>query len=468
MDEEKRKQQTQILSVKEGVIANISFGFADQYISPYFITLKISSFGLGLLNAIPNILGPLFQILGSYLIKNIPRKTIINIAVLSQSLIYIILGLLTISIFYKFNINVYFLILIFSLYIALGGIGWPAWLSLIGDIVEKDKLGNFFAFRNSMGVIAGTFAGVLAGLLLDTLKITMPNNLLLGFAAIFIIAGILHFIRIFYFKKHYEPKFEALPEHYFSLISFIKRAPYTNFGRFVILTSLISFAVNISGPYYNLYIFRDLKFSYLQFLILNIVLSLSSFFTFTLWGKIIDKFGSASVLRAGGFLISLVPLLWFYTIYLDRYFSFIFLIFVHILAGIGWGGYGLAMNNFIYTSVSRPKRALCSAYHSLISGVSVLIGSFSGSFIIETFKIILPFNSIMFASLISGVLRLLGVFMLLIFVKEPLEIRRSLFEAVKYRIIKLENFMVNHFIHFTTEEILSKVFSRFKKLKSKK
>jgi MFS family permease len=223
--------------------------------------------------------------------------------------------------------------------------------------------------------------------------------------------------------------------------------------------------VNVSGPYYNLYIFRDLKFSYLQFLILSIITSLSSFFTFNLWGKLIDKFGSVSVLRASGFLISLVPLLWFFTIYLDRYTNFIFLIFVHIIAGIGWGGYGLAMNSFIYTSVSRPKRALCSSYHSLISGICVLLGSFLGSFLIETFKFILPFNSIMFASFISGLFRFIGTLMLLIFVKEPLEIKRSLFEAIKYRMVKLESFVVNHFGHFISEGGLSRIFSMYRKSK---
>jgi len=456
------KKKTQILSVKEGVLANIALGFSDQYIFPYFIALKISSFGLGVLNAIPNILGPIFQIIGSHLIKKILRKKLIIIAVLAQSFIYFILSFLTIFIIYKFNINIYLLILIFSLYVAFGGIGWPAWLSLIGDIVEKDKLGNFFAFRNSIGVIAGTFAGVLAGLLLDSLKIINPSSVLWGFVILFIFAGILHFIRLFYFKKHYEPKFEVLPEHYFSLISFIKRLPYTNFGRFVILTSLYSLAVNISGPYYNLYIFRDLKFSYLQFLTLNIIVSLSSFLTFNLWGKINDKYGSVSVLRISSFLISLVPLLWFFTIYLDSYSSFIFLIFVHIMAGIGWGGYGLATNSFIYTSVSRPKRALCSSYQNLIAGFSILIGSFLGSFIIEIFKNILPFNSIMFASFISGVFRFITAFMFLIFIKEPLEIRKTLFEAVKSRMIRLESFLINQFNYFRTEGVLNRIFSRFK------
>jgi MFS family permease len=462
MDElEKNKKQTQIFSVKEGLLANISFGLADQYISPYFIALKISSFGLGLLNAIPNILGPIFQIWASYLIKVIPRKKIIITAVLGQAFIYFLLAFLTILIFYKVHINIYLLILVFSFYVALGSISWPAWLSLIGDIVEKEKLGNFFAFRNSVGVIGGTLAGILAGLVLDFLKITIPNNLLWGFIFLFILAGILHFVRIFYFKKHYEPKLEMSSEHYFSLLSFIKRLPFNNFGRFVLLTSLISFAVNISGPYYNLYIFRDLKFSYLQFLILSIVTSLSSLFTFNLWGKLIDKFGSVDVLRVGGFLVSLVPLLWFFTIYFDRSTNFIFLIFVHIIAGIGWGGYGLAMNSFLYTSVTRPRRALCSSYHSLISGICILLGSFLGSFLIETFKSILPFNSIMFASLISGILRFTSVLMLLIFVKEPLEIKKSLFEAIKYRIIKLESFIIHQFDHFIAEGFFNKIFSRY-------
>jgi len=467
MDKIDEKKNTQILSVKEGVLANIAFGFADRYISPYFIALRISSFGLGILNSLPNILGPIFQILGSYLIKNTSRKKIIITAVLAQALIYFLLSFLTILIFYKFNLNIYLLILVFSLYVAFGSIGWPAWLSLIGDIVDQNRIGYFFAFRNSVGVLAGTFAGILGGMLLDSLKIMMPHNLLLGFIILFATAGFLHLSRVFYFKKHYEPKFEVLPEAYFSLISFIKRLPYTNFGRFVILTSLISLAVNISGPYYNLYIFRDLKFSYLQFLVLNIVVSLSSFFVFNLWGRIIDKYGSVSVLRAGGFLISLVPLLWFFTIFLDNYTSFVFLILVHIIAGIGWSGYDLAVNSFIYASVSRPKRALCASYYSLISGICVLIGSFLGSSIIEIFKFILPFNSIMFASFISGLFRFIGTLMLLIFVKEPLEIRKSLFEALRSKVIKLENSLINHLAHLFTEGILSSIFIRYKKYKIK-
>ncbi len=461
---EKEKNKTQIYSVKEGVIANIAIGSSDTFISPFFITLKISSFGLGLLSAISNIIGPIFQIIGSYLMKNKPRKEIIIKSVLFQSISYFLLGILTVLIFLKLEINIYWLILIFSMYVGLGSLGGPAWISLIGDIIEKEKLGQFFAFRNSIGIIASTLAGVLTGLFLDSLKLFFKEFILLGFAFIFLFTSILHFLRIFYFNKHYEPEFKIEPENYFSFISFIKKLPKTNFGRFVIITSLISFAVNISGPYYNLYIFRDLQFSYIQFLILNIVVSLASFFTFSIWGKIIDHYGSVDVLRASSFLISLVPLLWFFTIFIDNnYLIFIFLIPVHIIAGIGWGGYGLATTSFLYTAVSRPKRHLCSAYSSLIAGFCTLVGAFLGSALIEIFKFILPFNSIMFVSVISGILRFIFSFMLLFLVKEPLEIRKSLFEAIKRDIIKIENFIVD-FVKISIYEINPfKIISRYRK-----
>jgi hypothetical protein len=42
-----------------------------------------------------------------------------------------------------------------------------------------------------------------------------------------------------------------------------------------------------------------------------------------------------------------------------------------------------------------------------------------------------------------------------------LEIKRSLFEAIKYRIIKLESFVIHRFDHFIAEGFFNKIFSRY-------
>lgn len=399
------KNKTIERSLKEGAVASFISGICDNYLSPFVIALKITPLGLGLLNGIPNILGPWAELLSRNLIIKFPRKLIVILSIIAQIIFYLSLVILAFLSILKFNINPLLVVLFFAIYSFVANLSIPAWVSWIGDIVEEKKINSYFSFRNSLGVLAGLIGILLGGVILDIFKFQF--NVFYGFLLIFIIGAFINLFRISYLQKMYEPQFIVPPESYFSLRDFLTKGLKTNFGRFVIINAFLIFSTNISGPFYTLYMLRDLKFSYSQYLLFLVSSSLGSFVGFYFWKRIVELIRNLNVLRIAGALIALIPILWFFTIIIPYEFMFGFILFLSLLGGFCWSAHTISTTNFFYSNVTKPKRDLCSAYSNIIYGIAVFTGSLTGGFLINILKN--PYiNSIMLVSLFSGILRFLS------------------------------------------------------------
>lgn len=391
-------------SLKEGAIASFISGICDNYLSPFVIALKITPIGLGLLNGIPNILGPWAELLSRNLIIKFQRRTIVIFAVVGQIIFYIILGGIAFFTALEYRINPLFVVLFFAIYSFIANLAIPAWVSWIGDIIEDKRINTYFSLRNSLGVLAGLIGIILGGIILDTFKFQLNGSVFYGFWLIFFLGAIFNLSRIFYFKRIDEPKFIPAVESYFSFQDFIKKGLKTNFGKFVLINTLLIFSTNISGPFYNLYILRDLRFNYSQYLALTVSASLGSFIGYYFWKRMVEIIGNLSVLRLAGILVSLPPILWYFTISMPYEFIFIFVIWLNLLGGFCWSAHAISTNNFFYLNVTRAKRDLCSAYSNIFYGIAIFTGSLIGGFLINVLKN--PYvNSIMLVSAISGILR---------------------------------------------------------------
>lgn len=413
-------EKTRKKAIKEGKLVNLAVGLGDQYISPFAIALKVPTFILGLLTSFPNLFGPLFQILGNYfLIKGLSRQKILFFSTLTQSIIYFAISLFAFTYLFKINLNFYILILLFTLYVAIGSLAAPSWVTWFGDISQKKEFGSFMGKRNSLGTFFNILGIVIAGILLEIGKNIGNFYLFLFFGIIFLGSAFFLFLRSLTFLNVYDPKFTFEKKDYFTFIQFLKRLPKGNFGRFVIFTNLVIFASFLSLPYYNLYLFNDLKLSYFKFLTLIIVSSFFSFLFYKIWGKVLDQFGSLSVLKISLLIISLVAILWFFILGVDKSLVFVYLIFINIIGSIGWSAYYLSTTDFFYSSVTKGKRGLCSAYSSVISGIMIFLGTTIGGYLVDLFRHNIWINSVILLSTISGILRLtfaLGIFLL---VKDP-------------------------------------------------
>ncbi|MCX6750730.1 MAG: hypothetical protein NTZ83_04690, partial [Candidatus Pacearchaeota archaeon] len=231
------------------------------------------------------------------------------------------------------------------------------------------------------------------------------------------------------FKKHYDPELKLKEGYYFSFWQFIKKAWKNNFGKFVIYVALIQFATNIAGPFFAVYMLKELQLSYFAFTLINLSALLSPILFLSFIGKRIDRIGTVRVMKASGFLISFVPLFWIFSIFLMKSSPLILIIYLFIIeffSGFVWASYNLSTSNFIYDAVTKQKIILCFTYFGFINSIGSFLGGFIGGQLssLSSFSIF-GLGAILSVFLISFVLRLLPALFIAPKLKEVRQIEGS-------------------------------------------
>jgi MFS family permease len=427
-------------SIKEVIYASARSSFGERYLAPFAIAINSSSSLVAMLGSITGLLGPISQLFGSKLMNKHPRKKIITTSVFLESLIWIPLIIIA-ALFYKgalTNFLPIFLITFFALYTILANLGYPAYFSWTGDLVDKKFRGRWFSKRTLIFHFVTIIFAVSAAIFLDLFK---ENEFaIIGFIVLFILAlfGRLKCYRIF--KKQYYPKIKIKEQKSFSFKEFLKESPKTNFGKFALFRTSLAFATSISSPLLAVYLLRILGFDYTSYMAITLAGAVFMVLILNMWGKFSDKFGNYKIFIITTILIPLIPILWI------LFPSKIYLLLVpSIVGGIGWAGFNLAEKAFIYDSVDRQKRGKAISYYNMLSGIGIFLGAGVGAILIKvlTIKIIEP---IILIFLIGALARMIAVF---IWLPKIHEIRKT----QKFKGMKdIENILLHESRAILTEE----------------
>ncbi len=398
-------------SKKEGVYASISTNVGATYISPFAIFMNATSSQVGILTAIINLIPSVIQLWAARLNEKISRKKLVMRGVLYQTLTWIPIILVGILFYYNFSHVIPLLILFVGIFYAFGGIVYPAWFSWMGSLVPEKTRGKYFSRRNILVGIFGIFALVMGAVILESSKKIGENYgdiilwTLFGFITIFLLAFITRIYTIKLFSEHYEPKIKIKKEDYFSFIQFLKRAPETPFGRFTIFRGFLSIAIGIAAPFWTVYMLRNLNFSYIWFMAVIVLTAVFQILFLPVLGKASDKFGNMGIVKLSSNLMFLIPLLWFFSIYIpnDLFVKLYIVLVPSVISGFAWAGYNLSTNNYIYDTVNQEKRTYGVSYMNLIVGIGLFIGSLIGSLI--TFVGVSFMAPILFVFLLSSLIR---------------------------------------------------------------
>ncbi len=404
MDERIRKSLK--YSLKDGIFASVMMGMSENFMTPYALAMKATASMVGILASMPNLIGSLIQIKSATLAERFgSRKTLISSSVFIQALLWLPI----IAIYYISAANqVVWLIIVYTLFVAVGTLGFPAWSSLMADHVPATERGKVFGRRNRIFGIVNISSMLLAGIALHVFKAA-------GFAAIFTIAFLSRLVSWHFLTKMYEPPLTIKDEHRFTLLDFIKRMKDSNFGKFVIFISTMNFAVYLASPFFAVYMLRDLKFNYLVYTIITMTATVTILVMMNAWGAHADNVGNRRVLRLTSFFLPFIPMLWVFS------HSIFYLIMIQIFAGFFWAGFNLSASNFIYDAVTPEKRTRCISYFNAINGIAMFLGAASGGYLVRVLPPIRGYN-ILTLFLISGILRFVAV-ALCSFVKEVREVK---------------------------------------------
>jgi MFS family permease len=212
----------------------------------------------------------------------------------------------------------------------------------------------------------------------------------------------------------YEPVQTESKENGPSLFKLIRHVGSSNLGKFTLYVALIDFCTCISAPFFTVFMFRDLHFSYVTYVIVSSSSAISSLLFQTFWGRRADMAGNVKVIRMTSMILPIIPLLWLGSS------NVYYLIAANIVSGFGWSGFSLSAVNFVYDASEPGHRTKQIALFNATDGVACCLGSLIGGYLAPHLPALFGYQMRSLFT-VSGVLRGIVVLLLL---RQIVEVRQ--------------------------------------------
>ena len=149
-----------------------------------------------------------------------------------------------------------------------------------------------------MAAVSSFVALAVAGLVLQTSE--NWKHPAIGFGVIFLLAAVARLISTHYLSRMKEPPILESREHGLSVREFLRHERSRTFRRFLIFSGSFQAAAMVAGPFFVVYLLRDLHLTYLQYGLWLAAPILAQLITLREWGRIAGKFRNKKVLAVTG------------------------------------------------------------------------------------------------------------------------------------------------------------------------
>jgi MFS family permease len=366
------------------------------FITPFAVALKATTAQVGLLSALPNLMGSVGQLSTPYLIQRLgSRKRLFMLALPLSGLVWIPIALLPWFPGMTGMAKVWWLLGFASLVLTLYMLPAPAWGSWVSQLLPVERRGRFLGARGTLAALISVVAVLAMGYFLDL----MESKLFLGFSVIFFGAALMRVFCTLLLQPAFEPPLTAKKAAPGGMKFFLKELMSSNLGHWLAINALFQFAVCLAGPFFVVLMLNDLHFSYTTIILLQLVNTLAAMIGMQVWGLMADKRGNLLVLRLSAPLIGVMTFGWVANQ------SVWWLAGVEVLGGFAWAGYNLSAVNFVYESSTDRQRALNVGFFNAFAGVGIFVGSIVGGLLAPIVPHILEY-SLLTLILISAIVRM--------------------------------------------------------------
>jgi MFS family permease len=343
-------------------------GICDNYLGAFAIFLRASLPQMGMLAALPQLAGAVFQLLSVWLCSHFRRRHAIVSGVVLQAAA--VLGMALVALIRPEHSPAWLIGLAMA-YQACANFVQPQWRSWMGSLVPARRRGAFFAGRTRLTMITSFTVFACGGALLGWFE--HFELAWLGFFLLLLLAATGRALSARLLKQMHDPDQHTVPggaTFVDTLVRVRESFRHRAFREYSLFFAAMQGAVGISGPFFSVYMLRDLGYSYWEFTGNVGVSILTQFFTLSTWGRICDRWGNRLVMVTSCCMLPVLPALWLVS---DDYH---YLLCVQVMSGIAWGGFTLSTSNYLYDL--RPSRADFASYAAVQSSLSA-IGVFCGS-----------------------------------------------------------------------------------------
>jgi MFS family permease len=402
----------------EGAFATVFYSIiGGALLSNFLLDLGASTVEIGLLASIPQLTN-LLQPLGAYLGDHIKSRHWYSLVIFGSSRLpwlLIVPGIWLVSTSQMQPRQLLLLTLaIICLSNFMEALGRASFLSWMAVLVPDRLRGRYFGFRNSVV----TFTNLIGVPVLGLAVSKWPGGSLSGFGVVLVVGVVFATLSLIFqfWITDVNPQLvhaaDSDTDHGSPLkkvFSFLKDA---NFLRFLFYSSFWSFAVNISAPFFNLYLLGDLNLDVSVVTLYNSLGAGANLLMLMFWGRLADRIGNRPLMITVGILVALTPLLWLESgtspIFLWAWFPLL-----HILGGATWAAIDLCSGNLMMSVTPLRNQSIYFAVAAAVPGITGAIGITVGGYVAS----LTDFGGLPMAFAISAVLRLLAL-LPLVFVHE--------------------------------------------------
>jgi len=405
-------------STLDGVFATIFTSITSGVLlSNFLVELQATSFQIGMLASIPMVAN-LLQPLGAYWADRSTSRRRYSLLVHGISRLFWLPLAIAIMAFCWHPVPpqqmiVATLAVLFVTHV-LAAIGSASWLSWLAVLVPRQLRGRYFGFRNSTFSLTNLIALPLLGFTVSH----WSGGSLQGYGVMVVVAVVAGLISLgfqarmvdvnpqaYWFKTFKVTALEAkpgAPEGSNEAIaqpsepnsSASAGVPSTSekahhsmlnngcFLLFLLYLGLWAFGMNLSNPFFNLYLLDNLAFDVSWVTIYTSLGAGANLLMLLVWGKLADRIGNRAILLLDGLLVALIPLFWLGT---DATSLSIWLWFplLHLLGGGVGAAIDLCINNLQLAIAPVQHHTKYFAITAAVGGVAGAMGALAGGWLAQ-------------------------------------------------------------------------------------
>lgn len=387
----------------DGLFSAISENFYLGYVTLFALAFGATNGQVGIVTAAANFLGALALFPGARLTERVGRRQPVIIWSAGWLGRLVLLGLAAIPFLTGQPALAIALIIIFNgLRSFLGSLANPAWTAMVADLVPDFMRGAYFGRRNMAMGLAALAVAPIAGRLIN-LGNSVAGFDFLGYQSIFFFAFLFGMISTFSFRRIAEPPVSAganRPHQRGDLRRALRASPA--FLGLVASAFVWNMALQIAGPFFNVYLVAELDATTAMVGLVASVSSLTAIFGQQAFGRWLDRKGALWVIMVSGLFIPALPLAWMFIT--EPWHVGI----INTFGGFLWAGYNLANFNLLLELTPDEQRPRAVALFQMAVFSSSVIGPVLGGILADVFSYQLIF-------FLSGAGRLLGMIILFFF-----------------------------------------------------
>ena len=375
----------------EGVLATASDNIAAPFLSLYALSLGATKTQIGLVTALPALLGSVHQLPAALLTDRFRRRRLLMlIGTIGLRPTWLLVPLLALWFPGRQAIVAYLVFL--AVRSAIGSAAPAAWTSVMADVVPKKIRGAYFANRNMLCNLSALAASVTAGYLVRLFGAP------LGYHAVFVLAGLVGVVAAYTMTwfpdmDRLKPSSPASAEGpgapaeprasaaglWQRMRDFARRE--RAFLWFVGYSILWNFGVTLPQPLFAVYYVEDLGGSEGMWGVVTAVSLVMTVVGQRYWGPLADRYGNRNLMVASGILAASIPVAWYLAARPGH------ALLVNAFGGFAWAGYNLAAFNMVLEMTPDARRTTYVAAYNALIGLAQFAGPIAGGIMADALSI---------------------------------------------------------------------------------